>query len=261
VIVEPGGAVTICGYPREAFPPTDFHSATLVGDAIVIIGNLSYVGNRQPGLTQVCRLVLATLAIEPVQTVGEMPGWIHRHAATLTDDGTTIVVRGGQVDVGRDRAFVENIDEWALDLASLSWTRRTALDWQHFTLVRADGRMNCLWDLRQALWHADHPDARQGVDYAARLREHTARDPDLELVRTLYQFDGATVEPQREGDDYNLHRVRIDGIDVRFTENSYRIAAMVEGTLDEARLGAVQRALQGTLEQLENAAWRLEPSE
>src|SRR5687767_503933 len=40
IVIGPGGAVEIYGYAPDAFPPTDFHSATLVGDAIYVIGGL-----------------------------------------------------------------------------------------------------------------------------------------------------------------------------------------------------------------------------
>jgi hypothetical protein len=39
VVVHDGkGDLQIYGYPREVFPPTDFHTATLCGDCIFIIG-------------------------------------------------------------------------------------------------------------------------------------------------------------------------------------------------------------------------------
>src|SRR5215213_4761385 len=40
VVRRPDGAIEIFGYPRDAFPPTDFHSATLVDDRVVIVGSL-----------------------------------------------------------------------------------------------------------------------------------------------------------------------------------------------------------------------------
>jgi ankyrin repeat protein len=40
---QPDGTIQIFGYPREVFPPTDFHSATLIGKHIYVIGSLSYI--------------------------------------------------------------------------------------------------------------------------------------------------------------------------------------------------------------------------
>jgi hypothetical protein len=38
----PDGTIAIYGYPRQDFPPTDFHTSTLVDDAIYVIGSLGY---------------------------------------------------------------------------------------------------------------------------------------------------------------------------------------------------------------------------
>jgi hypothetical protein len=38
VVHHPDGRIDIFGYPKAAFPPTDFHSARLVGNRIALIG-------------------------------------------------------------------------------------------------------------------------------------------------------------------------------------------------------------------------------
>src|SRR5262245_3818627 len=53
VVKHPDSTFDIYGYPRHVFPPTDHHSATLVGDRIILIGSLGYTDERQPGVTQV----------------------------------------------------------------------------------------------------------------------------------------------------------------------------------------------------------------
>ena len=87
VIVHPDRRIEIHGYGREVFPPTDFHSATLVGNGIFIVGCLGYEEQRVLGFTPVFRLDLETLDIAPVATHGEPPGWIHRHSAGLAAEG------------------------------------------------------------------------------------------------------------------------------------------------------------------------------
>ena len=57
VIQQPDGRIDIFGYPREVFPPTDFHTATLVGNRIVLIGSLGYPDERRPGETPVTSVV------------------------------------------------------------------------------------------------------------------------------------------------------------------------------------------------------------
>ncbi|MGC4096864.1 MAG: hypothetical protein QM706_07085 [Nitrospira sp.] len=55
-VIAPDGAITLLGYPHEVFAPTDFHSATLVGDSIFVIGGLGYKHLRIEGATPVFRL-------------------------------------------------------------------------------------------------------------------------------------------------------------------------------------------------------------
>jgi hypothetical protein len=71
VVVEPNGAIEIYGYKSEVFPPTDFHSATQVGDQIIIIGSLGYRQQRKPNFTPVYSLHIPTLQITELKTSGE----------------------------------------------------------------------------------------------------------------------------------------------------------------------------------------------
>jgi ankyrin repeat protein len=94
---HPDGRIQVFGYPEDVFPPTDFHTATLVGGAIWIIGRLGYLGTRRPETTPVVRLDLATMRIEAVRTSGTPPAWLHRHRADLRPGGDVIRVTGGTV--------------------------------------------------------------------------------------------------------------------------------------------------------------------
>jgi hypothetical protein len=73
-------------YPTDVFPPTNFHSATLLGDSIWIVGNLGYKHDRGD-VTPVYRLQLDTLAIHKVEIDGDSPGWINEHAAEARGEG------------------------------------------------------------------------------------------------------------------------------------------------------------------------------
>jgi hypothetical protein len=254
VIVAPSGDVAIYGYPRDVFPPTDFHSATLFGDAIVIVGSLGYHDSRTVGTTPVYRLVLATKAIEPMATTGDPPGWIHKHTATL--EGTLLIVRGGVVETAD--SLDENIDDWALDLATCKWERQTKRDWQRFALLPPEGTRAHLFEIRQLLWGVEHPDYKGSVDYRANLIEATGREPDLGVLRDLYLVDEDTrLLEKRDDDDYNVYRIEIDGITVTFKEETYRVTALVEGRLSESRLSDVEAHVQYALSELHNALWRL----
>jgi len=252
VVVAPDASVAIYGYPRDVFPPTDFHTATLDGDRIWIVGSLGYVDARRPGVTQVCRLELGTFAIEQLATTGDAPGWLHKHEARLVDGA--IVVRGGVVDDAS--SLDENIDEWALDLATLAWTRRTALDWQRWAVQRADGGRSLVWELRQMKWQADHPRFTT-TGFRDTVEKQLGAVPDLALLDTLYRCAGATVIEQRDEDVFNVWRIELDGVIVRFTEDSYRVAAMVEGKLSELRLRALQQHVVRCLTTLHSTRWEI----
>lgn len=125
VIVHDGkGGFEILGYPQEIFPPTDFHSATLVGPWIYIIGNLGQRHTRDAHSfgTPVYRLHVETYRIERVITPGKSPGWIHKHKAELQDG--FIRLSGGKIlirdDDGKDE-IKDNRTGYALDLATMAW--------------------------------------------------------------------------------------------------------------------------------------------
>jgi hypothetical protein len=120
VILHKGGGDTqIYIYPREVFPPTDFHTATLVDDAIILIGSLGYYENRPVGRTQVLSLNLKDFSIDRIESSGELPGWISRHQARL--DGDKITVWGGDVWDGADLVPMDGA--YRLSLASGIWQK------------------------------------------------------------------------------------------------------------------------------------------
>lgn len=119
------GDFTIYQYPKDVFPPTDFHTATLVGDYIYIIGNLGYRGERYYGHTPVYRLNIQTFRMERVDTNGECPGWIYNHSAHL-EGGSVIRIQGGEILEGNRDAENHRINQWdfVLDLESLRWSKQ-----------------------------------------------------------------------------------------------------------------------------------------
>ncbi len=116
------GEITIYGYPEAIFPPTDFHTATLVGESIYIIGSVGYTGERWYGVTPVYRLNLQTFSIERLETTGQNPGWISRHRSKLISD-YEMEITGGKVMVqgeGKD-AYLDNGVKFVLDVKPLVW--------------------------------------------------------------------------------------------------------------------------------------------
>jgi hypothetical protein len=129
--------VTIYGYPKNVFPPTDFHTATYVKDNdkeefIYIIG-----GTGCPSRCSCCpeydashyeetrayRLRLSDFTIQEIKTSGNKPvGVTREHSAKLvnTDEGRQIIVEGrmkeGDCEGDRkdDQCYAFNIEtaEW-----------------------------------------------------------------------------------------------------------------------------------------------------
>lgn len=116
-VVDGNGGVDHYIYPAEVFPPTDFHTATLLDDHILVIGSLGYQDQRREGETQVLRLNLDDFSIHPVPTTGDNPGWIHRHTAERKD--REIHVTDGKVEPG----YRDNDDTFVLDLDTFVWRR------------------------------------------------------------------------------------------------------------------------------------------
>lgn len=147
VVRDTEGGVWIYGYPRSDFPPTDFHTATLLkdpgllgfsddADKIIIIGGLGYPEDREWWATPVYVLGLEDFVIRRIQTQGDEPGWIYGHRAHLwerpsefdrtwsTDKGlpSRIVISGGKA-INQHGSPRINQDTFSLDLETLTWTK------------------------------------------------------------------------------------------------------------------------------------------
>ena len=120
---EPDGTITIWAYPESVFPPTDFHTATLMGQFIYMIGNLGYRATRRYGQTQVLRLDLRSMQIEPLETSGESPGWIYKHRAVAINSHSIRVSGGKLVVVEHDgrESHEENIGVFVFDVDQRRW--------------------------------------------------------------------------------------------------------------------------------------------
>ena len=116
------GDVTIYGYPENVFPPTDFHTATLTGRYIYLIGSLGYQGTRRFGETPVYRLDTKTFQIEAVETSGDNPGWIYKHRAVATAT-QEIQITGGKIvtEAGGREDHTDNAAAYVLNLETRTW--------------------------------------------------------------------------------------------------------------------------------------------
>jgi hypothetical protein len=119
--------IEIYGYPKEIFPPTDFHTATLVGGRIVIVGGLGYKNERVFGYTPTYDPDLSNFQISKLGTKGEMPGWISKHQAELDAKGSAITIWSGETiqEISGKQHYLKNSEEFSLDLSSGVWRRLT----------------------------------------------------------------------------------------------------------------------------------------
>jgi hypothetical protein len=139
VVFTPEGDFEIYGYPKEVFPPTDFHTATLMGDRIVMIGSIGYPKERRTGHTPVYLLDLGSYGISEIATSGENPGWLHRHEAEIDSCGV-IRVRGGEVFEVRDdrKRYRRSFEDYALDTGSWTWRKVSNRNWRQFSIKPQD---------------------------------------------------------------------------------------------------------------------------
>src|ERR1700760_3482427 len=115
----------IFGYPKEIFPPTDFHTATLFGGRIFIVGGLGYPADRRSGFTPVYRLNLNNYEISQIPTHGAMPGWIYKHSCDIL--AGKMIVRGGEIFEERNgkKYYRANLEDYSLDPLSATWQQIT----------------------------------------------------------------------------------------------------------------------------------------
>jgi hypothetical protein len=123
---HPDGRIDIHGYPEDLFPPTDFHSASQVGDELILIGSLGYPAQRAFDSTPVFSLSLTDLRLRRLPIGGMAPGWIYKHRAQLCGP-RQISVNGGTVATiqeGRE-THEDNSRTFVLDLDTARWRPAT----------------------------------------------------------------------------------------------------------------------------------------
>jgi len=116
------GEIRIFAYPETVFPPTDFHSATVTGEYVYLIGSLGYSGHRRYGMTQMYRLNTRSFQIESVATKGICPGWLYRHRAILSAPDE-IRITGGTVVTHDEKGEIHtpNTRTFIFDTSLSSW--------------------------------------------------------------------------------------------------------------------------------------------
>ena len=246
IVKHPDGNIEIFGYPRHIFAPTDFHTATLVGDTIWIIGSLGYLEDIDHTQTSIYRLNIHSYKIEKVATRNSI-GWLHDHSATLKDN--QIIIKGGSI-VGDGLPMRENFDEWALNLKTLIWKNLTKKHWQVFMVQRKNGDLLHL-DEYKTLIDENNKASDSYQSAFEKIRQDTGKNPDLVVFTQLFS-------PPIEHDideseqDYDTFTIFVDNIKVRYKIDWQYIQVYIEGILPPHKVELIQENLRHTLSKLEN---------
>uniref|UniRef100_UPI00148A07E8 Kelch repeat-containing protein n=1 Tax=Ruegeria sp. HKCCD8929 TaxID=2683006 RepID=UPI00148A07E8 len=258
VVVRSDASIEIYGYPTDVFPPTDFHSATLCGDEIIIVGGLRYHEHRDYSDTFVFRLRLTDFSIHRVETQGDAPSWLYEHKAELASDGKRLICTGGQVTHHPTEFTVENLTTWEFDLESKSWNPMATESGQRWMLLREDESWNDLWKIEQVACASRS--SRQDT-FAERYRaEFEERghvvDPNLFYARFSPPVPHSVLEPDPDSEEYRVHRILVAGVVVRFVEDMHEIAVTVKGELSSELLEALKRHCLETYSGLEGVPYK-----
>ncbi len=257
VVEQPDGSIDIFIYPQNVFPSTDSHSATLVGDKIIIIGCLGYPMQREMEDTHVFILDTNTFSISKMETNGHKPGWIYKHSAHLTDDAKAISIYFGMRYRGKNLSIIENIDEWNLNLATGSWKQTKKNNWPRWQYLRADKKSNFLWDLRQLLWNQNAGWKESYEKDLRKLTEALGYQPDLSILESLYQPPIEFELLPNQEDEYNQIQILIEGVVVRYKEEHWELQVTVEGTLQPHIITLLKQDLYQKLSNLVKTHWEM----
>jgi hypothetical protein len=258
VVTHPNGTIDFYCYRKSDFPPTDFHTATLVDETIVILGSLGYREERSSERTQVYLLRLDNFEMHSVETSGTSPGWIHGHIATLSDDKHSIILTKGKIHLETGHSLKENIDDWKLHLDDWHWERLTARNWTQFGIRRKDKKFLHLWDIRHALWSLEQNIEDFYKEDMDRLELFLGFRPDVKLVKDLYQFGVQHEDLHKDANDYKLFWIHMDSLRIRFTEEMHSLQVMIEGDLPPDKVRRIKEQLVDKLSVLQNSPCELE---
>ncbi len=270
-VINTDGTIETYNYSKTFFPPTDFHTATLIDSGedqhILIVGSLSYPNDRQYSHTPVHRLDTQNFKIERVATRNSM-GWINHHRARLQDN--RIVITGGQLLIDDIAPLLDNIDTWVLNLNTLIWKNITQRyrKWQRFYVRRQDGNGLNLWEYKQLDEHLKTNNVNKSEQVAAYtknqiekysddIEKYTNKSPNIDIFRQLLipPLDHKTCADKELSDSDYDHVLFIDEIKVGYkTADDSCIQVIIEGKLSEDKLELLQQNLRHKLSKTENMA-------
>ncbi len=260
-VINTDGTIETSNYPKAIFPPTDFHTATLVGtgsDAhILIVGSIGYINERCYNHTPVYRLNINNFKIEQVATRNSI-GWIHKHSTVVKDN--RLIVTNGKIITDETSPLIDNVNTWTLNLNTLIWKKLIHHDrnWQRFYVRRLDNNELHLWEysrLNSDLFSNSFTEAEQ---WSNRISDAINKVPDLDSYRLLFipPIDHEifnVANSCEESIDYE-QILFIDGIKVSYKNDDQCIQVIIEGKLSKDKLELLQQNLRHKLSKVENMA-------
>ena len=108
IVITKSNNINIYSYPKNIFPPTDFHCAIPINNFIWILGSIGYPRYRKKNI-QVCRLHIPSMEMELIINNNNSPPWINfdcDNNCELCEDGTSIKVN----------------NTWMLDTINIKWS-------------------------------------------------------------------------------------------------------------------------------------------
>ncbi|NLT70505.1 MAG: hypothetical protein GXX91_07395 [Verrucomicrobiaceae bacterium] len=259
-IHHPDGRLEILGYPAEIFPPTDFHSATLVDGKLVLIGNLGYPEQRAVGKTQILVLDPANWEVRWQESTGGGPGWIHGHKATA--EGGFIVVRGGEVWTAAGAGLVENFDDWRLHPNTWNWERLTRRRVTVLEFLREDGEPNRLFEMGTWLFNQRHKvsdvdDIMKDLDPAIKEEMAGVAPQDRDAFERRFQPDEVEHRPLPKSEEHCEQHIEVNGVRVRYADEMNSVRLTIEGELPTAIVDLLRDDLRTKLERIEGANYEV----
>lgn len=255
IVKSPDGHTSIYGYPKEVFPPTDSHSATLIDGKIYIIGCIGYPEQRNFADTPVYVLSLDDYSISRFETSGTPPNWLYKHSARFVREENTIYCEGGKIENIEISELVENITTWRLCLTSGDWTAVEKKPWSSWRLIREDNQANNLYAISRVI-SSERSGRKDKYSEAYRA----------ELIQKNCSFDAAAYQSRYAppiGHDvipnveYRSHRISIEGVIVRYEEGSYDITVTVEGELPKSVIATLKTHGLATFSRLEATPYKV----
>lgn len=252
---HPDERIEILAFPEDVFPPTDFHSATLVDGKIILIGNLGYPEDRKTGETQILVIDPKTWDIKQQPSTGESPGWIHSHQATV--DNGSITISRGKIWKDHDTQLIENFDDWRLSLTDWTWERLTHRTVTVFEIARKDGEMIGLHEISMWLMQEKHGPLPafemphiDDAEVKAMLEKSMkgTKPEDREAFEHLYKPDDINFKPLPEPEDSLEIRIEVEGVLVRYRDNMDHIDLTIEGELKPELIDKLRDDLKSKLE-------------